>query len=58
LYIEQGDDGVTMIQEAIEVKKTKIKSVDFLVPSDYTMYDTREEFQAKIQELYGSGGEE
>jgi hypothetical protein len=57
LYLEEDDDGIKQIQEAIEVKKTKIKSVDFLVPADYTMYDSEEEFQAKIQELYGGGGE-
>jgi hypothetical protein len=57
LYMEEDDDGVKQIQEAIEVKKTKIKAVDFLVPSDYTMYDSQEEFQTKIQELFGGGGE-
>ncbi|MDR0603062.1 MAG: DUF4412 domain-containing protein [Bacteroidales bacterium] len=58
LYIEQESEGVKSIQEAIEVKKAKIKSVDFMVPSDYTIYDTQEEFQEKLQELMGSGGEE
>jgi hypothetical protein len=58
LYIEQESDGVTVIQEAIEVKKTKIKSVDFMVPADYTMYNSQEELQTKIKEIYGSGGDE
>ncbi|MDR1459462.1 MAG: hypothetical protein LBI60_04545 [Bacteroidales bacterium] len=57
LYIEEEDDGIKQIQEAIEIKKTKIKAVEFLIPNDYTLYDSQEEFQAKIQEVFGGGGE-
>jgi hypothetical protein len=58
LYVEQENDGVKSIQEAIEVKKAKIKSVDFMIPSDYTIYNSQEELQEKVQELFGSGGGE
>lgn len=53
LYTEVESDGVKRITEATEVKKGKIKAVDFLIPSDYTMYGSAEEIQQKIQELYG-----
>lgn len=57
LYVESESNGAKQIQEATEVKKTKLKAVDFLVPSKYKVYDSQEEMGAKIQELYG-GGEE
>jgi hypothetical protein len=58
LYIEEDEDGVKTIHEAIEIKKAKIKSVDFMIPSDYTIYSSQEEFQGKLKELFGSEGEE
>jgi hypothetical protein len=57
LYTEIERNDVKTIIEATEVKKTKIKAVDFLIPSDYKMYNTAEEFGAAFQELFG-GGEE
>jgi hypothetical protein len=57
LYEESEHKGVKTIEEAIEVKKGKIKDVDFLVPGDYKMY-TLEEFMEKIRELTGGAEEE
>lgn len=57
LYTEIEKDGIKTTIEATEVKKGKIKAVDFLLPSDYKIYDTAEEFGAAFQELFG-GGEE
>ena len=48
-------DDVKTIQEVTEVKKAKIKAVDFLVPSKYKIYDSQEEMSARLQELFGSG---
>jgi len=56
LYIEIENNGVKAIQEVVEVKKTKVKAVDFLVPSGYKML-TKEEYQELIQQLMGGGGE-
>ena len=56
LYTEVESDGVKAIQEIIEVKKTKVKAVDFLVPSDYKML-TKEEYQELMQQLMGGGRE-
>jgi hypothetical protein len=56
LYSEFEHDGVKTIEEAVEVKKGKIKDVDFLVPGDYKMY-TLDEFKEKIQELMGGAAE-
>ncbi len=57
LYTEVESNGVKTILEAVEMKKTKVKSVDFLMPSDYKVL-TKEEFQEFIQQLFGGGGEE
>jgi len=50
LYSESEENGVKTIQEAIEVKPTKVKAVDFLIPTDYKMM-TGTEFNAYIKAL-------
>ena len=54
LYKEVDENGVKTISEAIEIKATKVKSVDFLIPSDYKMM-TKEEFQEFIRSMFGGG---
>jgi len=52
LYTEIEQKGVKTIMEATEIKKTKVKPVDFLIPSNYKMMSL-EDFQAFIQSMYG-----
>ncbi|MCL2131046.1 MAG: hypothetical protein FWH36_01120 [Lentimicrobiaceae bacterium] len=47
LYVESEKDGVKTIIQASEVKKSKLKAVDFMVPSDYKMC-SEEEFQEEM----------
>jgi hypothetical protein len=54
LYEESIEKGVKTIQEAIEVKPTKVKDIDFLVPSSYIM-KSPQEVQAHLQALFGDG---
>ena len=52
LYMEFEKDGVKTIIQAKEVKKGKIKAVDFLIPSDYKMCsdeEFQEEFMKRVQ---------
>jgi hypothetical protein len=52
LYTEQElSGGVKKIDEAMEVKKGKIKATDLMLPIDYKIYNSLEEFQEKIKEL-------
>jgi hypothetical protein len=56
LYIEEISRGVKETSEAIQVKATKVKSVDFLVPSDYDIM-TFPKFNAYIKALRSRGDE-
>jgi hypothetical protein len=56
LYEEIDYRGVKEISEAIEVKQTKVKSADFLIPSDYKMMNFME-FNAYLKALFNSGKE-
>jgi len=56
LYVETEVKGLKVIMEATEVKAAKVKSVDFLIPSDYKML-TGPEWNAYIKVLQG-GSEE
>lgn len=53
LYKEIEIKGIKTITEATEIKATKVKSVDFLTPSDYKMMPSEEFFR-----LIFGGGEE
>jgi hypothetical protein len=50
LYVESEEKGVKTIEEAIEVKPTKVKAVDFLIPTNYKMM-TPMEFNAYLKAL-------
>lgn len=47
LYTEVEMDGVKTIMQAKEVKKSKVKDTDFLIPSDYKMYEGEQKQQLK-----------
>jgi len=51
LYTEMEKDGVKTIIQAKEIKKTKVKNVDFLVPSDYKM--VKDEYKAGLKQTLG-----
>jgi len=53
LYKESEEKGVKTIEEAIEVKPTKVKSVDFLIPTNYKMM-TPLEFNAYLDSIFNS----
>ena len=57
MYMEFESNDVKTIQEVIEVKKAKVKAVDFLIPSKYKIYDSQNEMSERLQELFGGGGE-
>ena len=57
LYQEIEKKGVKTIVQAKEVKKGKVKAVDFLVPSDYRISKTDEEWEAEIEKLNQWGEE-
>jgi len=50
LYTESEHKGVKTIEEAIEVKPTKVKAIDFLIPTNYKMM-TPLEFNAYLKSL-------
>jgi hypothetical protein len=52
LYEETESDGVKMIKIAVEVKKTKVKPVDFLEPTAYKMFPSPAEWQQFIQAAF------
>ena len=52
LYTERESDGVKTITQAKEVKKAKIKALDFLIPSDYRML-TDEQWEPIRKQLSG-----
>jgi len=54
LYQVSESKGVKTIQEAIEVKPTKVKDIDFLVPSNYKMMSIQD-IGAYINALFGGG---
>jgi len=56
LYMEVESDGIKRITEATEVKATKIKAVDFMIPSSYKIM-SQEEVYETLQTLMGGGGE-
>jgi hypothetical protein len=49
LYTEREGNGVKQISQAKEVKKGKVKAVDFLIPSDYKMCGNEDEFEQEMQ---------
>lgn len=51
LYIELEVKDVKQITQAKEVKKGKVKAVDFLVPSDYKMFDNDEDWNQEMERL-------
>jgi len=57
LYSEFEKDGVKRITQVKEVKKGKVKAVDFMIPSNYKMYN-KEEWEELMQKIFGGGGEE
>ena len=52
LYTEFEKDGVKTIIQAKEVKKGKVKAVDFLIPSDYRMLSD-EEWEFMMKQITG-----
>jgi len=52
LYTEFEKDGVKTITQAKEVKKGKVKSLDFLIPTDYKML-SQEEWDFFIKQITG-----
>jgi hypothetical protein len=57
LYTEVEKDGVKTITQAKEVKKGKTKATDFMVPSNYEMFD-KEGWEEKMKSLLGGQGNE
>ena len=52
LYLETEEDGVKIIEKAVEIKKTKVKSTDFSIPPDYKMFSSEEEWEKYIQTIF------
>ncbi|MDR1793044.1 MAG: hypothetical protein LBR36_06365 [Bacteroidales bacterium] len=57
MVIESPEDEITQTVEATQIKKTKIKSVDFVVPDSYKMM-SEDEFKEFVQTNFGGSGEE
>ena len=57
LYQETEANGVKTIAKAIEIKKTKIKSVDFLTPEGYKIFPSRMEWGMFYQAASEKNGE-
>jgi len=60
MYEEVEKDGVKKITQVKEVKKGKIKAIDFMVSSNYNMYkpeEFREKFKEAINNIFGKKGE-
>ena len=55
LYREVENQGVKTIVKAIEIKQTKIKSVDFLIPEGYKMFPNQEEWKEYLDAASGKG---
>jgi hypothetical protein len=49
------DEGVTITIEATEIKKGKLKILDFLIPTGYKIFATEEELGEWFQQLQGGG---
>ena len=50
MYVEFEKDDVKTIVQVKEVKKGKIKAIDFMVPSDYRMYD-KDGFEKEMERI-------
>jgi UDP-N-acetylmuramoyl-tripeptide--D-alanyl-D-alanine ligase len=49
--LEKEENGVRTIEKAVEIKKTKVKSTVFSIPSDYKMFPNEEEWSRYIQTI-------